>query len=691
MSDKAALFRKLEPLLRDPRQGADGRVWSFCPAHSDGQKHGKRSLSLHPTIGLNCFAGCTFESVVTALLGNRPPTNGHHPSGLKPMAEHTTPILKVVYEYRDVEGRLVAEKGRFEAPDGRKTFRWRLPGEKDWNGLGNLKMPDVPLYGAEMVAKADLKVPVWFVEGEKAQRALALHDFLAVTHGGGAGTRDFGRSLDILSGRTVYLWPDNDVPGRAYMQTLQSRLRGIAATIAFVTPPMTLPEKGDAHDYFQRGGTTEALWEAVRGAAPLAPTVELTGEDSVLVTYPLAGPVVSFAFDGITTSQRSFEADLTVAFKGQEDDAYSRRINTLSASQVVELRRELDGLYGKEHEWTKVVNKVATMARRFYIDMDQARDVADGGLESAEEMFAVPELLPRDGGTILFGDGGVGKGFLACSLALAFATGRPFLGIKTPGQPVLYVDYEDTYQVFVRRIHRLGGEGVLRKGQLQYWPARGIPLGQQAEALRLKMTKDGIAFVIIDSAILACDGAPEDAQVAKALFSSLRRIGGTQLLIAHITKAGDDKKPFGSVVWHNSARRTWYVHGVEQEAEADSIDVALVCRKVNNGRWPRSIPVRITFQDPAGPIAVERVNLIPALKPKAMTWVERIADALREAGAKPMTALEIAMACGEPNKEDYIRTVLNRYQGTRFMPLGNGWQIYDPKQQLVPVEGEIEL
>ncbi len=48
-----------------------------------------------------------------------------------------------------------------------------------------------------------------------------------------------------------------------------------------------------------------------------------------------------------------------------------------------------------------------------------------------------------------------------------------------------------------------------------------------------------------------------------------------------MTKDSDDKKPFGSVFWHNTARATWYAKRVQDEGE-DVTHVGLFNRKAND-------------------------------------------------------------------------------------------------------------
>src|SRR5690606_9153841 len=160
---------------------------------------------------LRCFAGCDFRDVIAALRGTTRPA----PAPIRRAQES----LVKLYQYKDEDGTVLAEKGRFETTDGRKSFRWRLPGSDSWSGGVDLKA--LPLYGVQLLKQSN--EPVYFVEGEKACEACWEQGLVAVTHPGGAGTKDFGESLDVLKGRTVYLWPDNDPPGAAHMALVQAK------------------------------------------------------------------------------------------------------------------------------------------------------------------------------------------------------------------------------------------------------------------------------------------------------------------------------------------------------------------------------------------------------------------------------------------------------------------------------------
>jgi hypothetical protein len=647
-----------------------------CPAHDD------RNPSLSLTLGRNgapvvkCHTGCDQGAVIAALqrLGVWPSvnvngTNGHHPLRELPQPDRApvAPLplerLAATYEYRDAGGRLVAVKARFEAPPDKKRFAWRLPASERWDGLHGIPMTDIPLWGAELLRDADPQKPVIITEGEKAAQACRDHGLLALTFGGGASTKEWGAALDVLRGRVVVLWPDNDEAGRLYMARLRSALAGIAAKVITVDPPN--PPKGDAFEYFAAGGTADAL---LSHAPPETTAVDYLAHDAVRVRVPTGMGVVSFTFVEMEKSSRELSAELEVRLEGPGHDGepFARRINLLSSSQCTELRRDLEAVYGKgDHwKWPAIVNTAVNRARAAYVDQDRAvrlRDIPEAG----EVEYLINPIVPAGSPVVLFADGSSGKSYLSMRWAIAVAGGPPFPGMPTRRGPVLFIDYEDTAEAFKFRINRLLAAADCDPDALDlpihYWNARGIPLPDQIDAIRRKVERDGIVFVIVDAAADACGGEPEKAEIALRYFNALSRLpdGVATLTIAHVTniaaKNGADR-PFGSAYWHNRPRRTWTVVRVQEE-ESDIVDIGLYCKKTNDSRKPKPLGLRLTFTATGGPVLIEpsELALVPELEARRPIK-SRIYDLLKREGW--LTIGQIAEETGE--KPGTIGVMLRR-------------------------------
>ena len=294
MSRASRLYAELLPLLDSPssdavreREVRSGcRVWSFCPVHPDGTKYGRRSMSLHATYGLDCFAGCTFRDIVLALqartglhpmrpkLTSRPPkgsrTSGHYALGgvVATWAyedEMRQPILRVV--------RLEGEAGKTylqQHPNGTgpccPSQQCKAAGDDGWRwGRGDARYV---LYRLPELTAADPEAIVGIGEGESCADVLAQNGLIATTSSGGAGKWNGHDYAAALEGRRIVIFPDNDPPGAAHAEDIISDLLGVAAEVRCVILP-GLPFKGDVRDWMQGSGTREALVELVEAAPVL--------------------------------------------------------------------------------------------------------------------------------------------------------------------------------------------------------------------------------------------------------------------------------------------------------------------------------------------------------------------------------------------------------------------------------------
>jgi hypothetical protein len=192
-------------------------------------------------------------------------------------------------------------------------------------------------------------------------------------------------------------------------------------------------------------------------------------------------------------------------------------------------------------------------------------------------------VIPRHHPTILFGDGGTCKSYIALRL----------LGkLAEVGVPVIYIDWEFDRQEHEYRLSRLFPDGLPN-----IWYVRcQRPLIHEVDSLQRIVRQNGIQFAVYDSAAYACAGPPESAEAASAYFRAVRQIGVGSLHIAHVNKSEQgDKKPFGSVFWHNSARSTWFVAADEHSENPKR--VALFNRKVNLDKLLRPVSYAIRFTD----------------------------------------------------------------------------------------------
>lgn len=178
--------------------------------------------------------------------------------------------IVAAYSYADEHGALLYQSVRYEPKD----FRQRRPdpdkpGEWVWNMQGVRRVP----YRLAEVLAADT---VFIVEGERDADNLAALGLVATTCPEGAGK--WKPDLNQwFAGKSVYIVPDNDEPGRKHAQQVAENLHEVAAEVRVVRLP-GLPEKGDVSDWLGQGGDKDRLLEIVQAAPLWEPEAEATAE-----------------------------------------------------------------------------------------------------------------------------------------------------------------------------------------------------------------------------------------------------------------------------------------------------------------------------------------------------------------------------------------------------------------------------
>ncbi len=407
--------------------------------------------------------------------------------------------------------------------------------------------------------------------------------------------------------------------------------------------------------------------------------VDILGEDSVRVILTSAMGPVEVLFTEMEKGSRELKAEMCVGMliPGLPTEPYRQQMNILSASARESCRRELDAIFGKDAGWTKVLSRAVSRAEQAYLDRDRAIHAPD--LPDVTSMqWTVGAFAPADGMSILFGAGSSAKTYIALDMALALANGLPWNGRVTTRCNVLWVDYETGTRGFSYRLRRvLAGNPEYRKEGLYYWPAEGIALPDQVEALRRHILRHDIGYLFVDHITVACGGRPEDAEVAARYGRTLGKLNIPSLHIAHITGEAErdisqTMRPFGSIFWKNIARTCWFIHKAPQQQGDPITRVGLFNRKNNDGPPPGDFGLDVLFTDPDGPVAIVPAEL---LQPKGMShsrvdpdeqttkWI--IWDVLEHA----MTVEEIMDATGL--SEGSVRVTLNKNKDM-FRNIANG-------------------
>ena len=156
---------------------------------------------------------------------------------------------EALHQYTDVDGNILYVRLRMVNANGEK---WIRPLSRDDTGnWTQLKEPTFtngkPLYNLHLIAKNPDK-PVFIVEGEKCADALVKLGLIATTSGGAGSAND--ANWEILSGREVVIWADNDTAGLQYASDVQAKLTSLNATVQQIDiDQLNLLPKGDCVDW----------------------------------------------------------------------------------------------------------------------------------------------------------------------------------------------------------------------------------------------------------------------------------------------------------------------------------------------------------------------------------------------------------------------------------------------------------
>ena len=365
---------------------------------------------------------------------------------------------------------------------------------------------------------------------------------------------------------------------------------------------------------------------------------------------------LAFDFD-LFRAERGGEVTAEVLVRstalGAEDRLHQARVNLTSTRSRSELANTLKRRHPLD-EWDRIIEGTAMLVLRTHRDAEPAILLRDAQ-RPPDAGWLLPPLVLGRLPTILFGDGGTGKSYLALAAALSIHTDQALLGIApTSTRTVAYLDFElEAYEQRARMRQLLGEQ----EPDIVYRRCTGA-LRDQVEPLRRMVREYGIGFVVVDSVGPACGGPPEDAAVALGFFEALRSLEVGALCVAHVNRQGDTRKPFGSSFWHNGARATWYAKRVD-EGEG-SVSVGLFNRKSNVGPLAAPMGYRLSFTD--GQVAVERTDIadVAELAPELPIRARMI----RLLSGGPLLLHEIAEELDVT--VEAVRSAAKRHQGRTF-------------------------
>ncbi len=250
---------QLEQFLEANGFTQKGKMY-LCQFHKDKTPSGSISQGTDGNWRYKCF-GCgahgdvwdLMDEIANKALGTSykasktPTTSTIQKSGQKKERIYTLKELEngEISRYINPDTRqTVLISVRYETEGRPKAFGLYIPTDKGWVA----GRPDtLPLLNRSGIQTSSQIV---VVEGEKCVKALYKIGIIATTKPGGCATAQ-NTDWSVLKGKDVVLWPDNDPPGRKFMDDVAQILRPICK-VSILEPNLAdLDPKEDAADMVQ--------------------------------------------------------------------------------------------------------------------------------------------------------------------------------------------------------------------------------------------------------------------------------------------------------------------------------------------------------------------------------------------------------------------------------------------------------
>jgi hypothetical protein len=235
--------------LEKVKQTSNG-IEALCPSHNDKSPSLTASYTKERIL-FKCQAGCSFESVVSAL--------GMEESQFFVQEEKTkSKTIEAVYRYEDKDGNHVMDVVRFKPKD----FRPKRPDGK-WTLDGVTR---VPYRLPQMLAAIKEGRDIMVLEGEKDCDNAAKIGLTATTFCGGTGKWSEEYSKWFHEAKVICL-PDNDSAGRKGMHDIASMISKVAESVRWLELP-GISEKEDFSDWLNVNDNDKKAFEILVTSAP---------------------------------------------------------------------------------------------------------------------------------------------------------------------------------------------------------------------------------------------------------------------------------------------------------------------------------------------------------------------------------------------------------------------------------------
>lgn len=271
--------------------------------------------------------------------------------------------------------------------------------------------------------------------------------------------------------------------------------------------------------------------------------------------------------------------------------------------------------------------------------------------QQPEHRWLVEQLWGEQAVGIIGGEPKCGKSFLALTLAVAVASGRPCLGrfsVKGKGK-VLVFPAEDSLQVVKRRLEGIASSQGLSLARLPLFAitAPVLKLDTQSDQQRLRETVARLkpTLLILDPFVRLHSIDENASSEVAALLDYLRKLQrsfGVAVALVHHARKGARTARAGQALRGSSEFHAWGDSNLY--LRRDGAERIMLTVEHRAEAAPEPLPLEIATDTPEYPrLRLLNPNTIAAPLPQKLTASQKIITTLSSA-AKPMTITELRAA-----------------------------------------------
>jgi len=372
--------------------------------------------------------------------------------------------------------------------------------------------------------------------------------------------------------------------------------------------------------------------------------------------------------DGRITAELLIKGNLNGVVK----HIHQAQLNLISSRTKKELIKSLEAQWGSA-DWLKIIEQMSVIAIAEYRKGTPAI-LVERNTQNNEIEYLLEPFLVKGKPTVLYGEGGTFKSYLALTLALICKyeiKGNP-LGMNPQKAVPLYLDYESDDSDIAHRLENIGNGWNTEERLSVLYRQCSLPLIDDVGNIQEIIVENNVDFVFLDSiGASTAKGNLLEAATAINFFSALRQLNVTSLLITHTAKNLGDKKttPFGSVYFTNMARSIFELKK-QQDAGDNAFDLLLLHKKNNLGKLLLPKSLKISF-DKGVKISKQDIMDVSGYEDfeKHIDVYQRIKNFLLINGSKTIKEIAEEFDLSPGN----VRAVLSKHKDKHFVKIGDKW------------------